>query len=124
MRRSGDDRQPIFPREPGDDAAESRNVSACFLDVVANARAYFHHRLDHLGFDLLAEQHLALFEDLRDMRAQFARGWVNDLEFLFDAQCELIEHLPSFVSAVLCASAVNRVLTRDAELRRGPQSLI
>src|SRR5215216_305680 len=102
MRRRSDDDESILLRQPGDDAAESCDVSACFLDVATNARAHFHHRLDHLGLDLLAQQHLAFFEDLRDMRAQFARLWINDLKFLFDAQCELIEHLPSFPSPLTC----------------------
>ena len=67
-RRRHDD-EPVLSCEPGDDAAESRDVGSCFLDVATNAGADFDHRLDHLGLDLLAQQHLALLQNLRDMRA-------------------------------------------------------
>ena len=98
MRRSSDDHKSVLLRQAGDDAAQTRDVSARFLDVAANAGADFHHRLDHLGLDLLAEQHLAFFEDLGDVRTQLACLWIDDLKLLFDTQCELIEHLLLFLS--------------------------
>jgi hypothetical protein len=39
------------------------------------------HRLDHLGLDLFAKQHLAFFEDLGDVRTQLARLRIDDLKF-------------------------------------------
>src|SRR5690349_24982979 len=95
MRGRGDDCESVLLREPGDDAAQARDVRASFLDVAANTRAHFHHRLDHFRLDLFAEKHLAFFEYLGDVRAQLARLRINYLKFLFDAERELIEHLPS-----------------------------
>src|ERR1044072_6492226 len=96
MRRSRHDDEAVLPSEAGDDAAQTRDVGPRFLNVATNPRADFYHRLDHLGLDLLAEQHLALVENLGDVRTQLARLRINDLKLFFDAQCELIEHLSSF----------------------------
>ena len=80
-------REALLAREPGDDGAQPRDVGARLLNVAADAGADLDLRLDHLGLDLLAEQHLALFEHLRDVRAQLARLRVDDLKLLLDAEC-------------------------------------
>src|ERR1043165_4014844 len=92
MRRSGNDYKPVLSCEAGDDAAQARDVFAGLLDVATNSGPDLDHRLNHFRLDLLAQQHLAFFEDLGDVRTEFARLRIDDLKFLFDAQRELIEH--------------------------------
>src|SRR5215212_5559686 len=98
MRGRRHDHESILLRETGNNTPQPCDVGSCFLDIATNSRPHFHHRLDHLRLDLLAEQHLALFENLGHVRAQLARLRIDDLKLLFDAQCKLIEHLPSFWS--------------------------
>src|SRR5215212_1782255 len=95
MRGRRHDHESILLRETGNNTPQPCDVGSCFLDIATNSRPYFHHRLDHLRLDLLAEQHLALFENLGDVRAQFARLRIDDLKLLLDAQCKFVEHLPS-----------------------------
>jgi hypothetical protein len=64
MRRGRHDRQSGLPCQAGNDAAQTRDVRARFLDVFANPGAHLDHRLNHLGLDLLAENHLPFFEKL------------------------------------------------------------
>src|SRR6185312_12475686 len=93
MGRGRYDSQSGLSSQPRDNAAQPGDVSARLLNVLANARADFNHRLNHLRLDLLAEDHLPLFQEFRDVRAQLTRLWVNYLELLFDAEGELIEHM-------------------------------
>src|SRR5947208_2582000 len=92
MRRSRHDLQPVLLCQSGDDAAQARNVYARFLNVLADARANFDLRLNHFRLDLLAQDHLAFFEKLRDVRPQFATLRIDNLELFFDTQGEFIEH--------------------------------
>src|SRR5262245_50003580 len=62
------------------------------LDILANAGADLDLRLDHFRLDLFAQEHAALVENLRHVRPQLARLRIDDLKFLFDAECKLIEH--------------------------------
>src|SRR6185369_14820975 len=97
------------------------DIGACFLDVATDAGAHFDHRLDHLGLDLFAQQHLAFFEYLGDVRAQLARLRIDDLKFLFDTQCKLIEHWPSFQFGFKC-SLISRSCASRASLFRAARS--
>src|SRR2546425_164749 len=93
MRRGGDNHQISFCRQARDDAAQAGNIRARFLNVLADAGADLNHRLDHLRLDLLAEDHLAFFQEFRDVRTQLARFRINNLEFFFDSQRELVKHM-------------------------------
>jgi hypothetical protein len=46
------------------DTAQVCDIGASLFYVFADSGAYFDHRLDHFGFDLLTEQHPAFFQDL------------------------------------------------------------
>src|SRR5207253_1683047 len=93
MSRGGNNLQSIFFGQRGDDATETADVRAGFLNVLADAGADFDLRLDHFRLDLLAKQHAAFFENLGDVRTQLARLWIDDLKFFFNTECELVEHL-------------------------------
>src|ERR1051325_3352476 len=67
VRRGGDDHQSGLAREPGDDAAQARDVGPRFLYVATDSRPDLDPRLNHLGLDLLAENHLALFQKFGDV---------------------------------------------------------
>ena len=53
---------------------------------LADLGADLDHRLVQLGLDLLAEDELALFEDLRDVRLQLPGRGVDDLVLFLDAE--------------------------------------
>ena len=59
-------------------------------DGIANFGAQLNDRLVHLRLDLLFERDFSAFEDLVDMRTQFARLGIDDREFLFDSQSERV----------------------------------
>src|SRR5216683_61738 len=92
MRRSGYDLKAILLGQRCNNTSQVRYVGPRLLNVLAHAGAYLNHRLDHLGLNLLAENHLAFVKKLRYVRAQLARLRIDDLKLLFDAECELIEH--------------------------------
>ena len=92
MRRGRNDRHSLLLRQAGNYASKCRNVFAGFLNIGTNARSDLDHRLDHLWLYLFAEQKLAFFEDLGNMRFQLARFRVDDLKLLFDPESELVEH--------------------------------
>src|ERR1700747_883714 len=50
----------------------------------------------HLGFDLLAEAGGEVFHHLADMRTQFTRFGIDDLEFFFDTNSEPVIHARPF----------------------------
>src|SRR5215470_12102419 len=64
------------------------------VDGIANLRAQFHNRLMHFGLDLFLEEDFSAFENLVDMRAQFACFGIDDGELFFDAEGKCV---------VLCA---------------------
>src|ERR1043166_6675221 len=55
---------------------------------VANFRSELDYRLVHLRFDLLFEHNFAVFENLMNVRAQFASDRIDNREFLLDADGE------------------------------------
>src|SRR5260370_4586659 len=61
-------------------------MCAGVLDRIANLGAQFHHRLMHLGLDLLLEQDLAALEDFLNVRLQLARLRIDNRELLFDTE--------------------------------------
>src|SRR5258705_11135397 len=58
------------------------------IDGIANLRAQLHHRLVHLGLDLLLENDFSTFENFVNMRTQLARFRIDDGELLFDTQSQ------------------------------------
>src|SRR5438132_539006 len=92
MCRSCGNLQPVLLCEGGYDAAQACDVCASFLNILADSGTNFDLRLDHLGLDLLAEQHPPLIENLRHVRTQLARLRIDDLKLFFDTESELIEH--------------------------------
>src|SRR5438067_8708867 len=65
MRRCSYDLEIILLSQRRDDTAQIRYVCARFLNVLTYTGADLDHRLNHLGLDLLAENHLAFVEKLR-----------------------------------------------------------
>ena len=92
MRRSGCNPKSVLLGQRGNDTPQVRYISPRLLDVFADAGADLDHRLDHLGLDLFAENHLPFVEKLRNVRTQLARLRIDDLKLFFYAECELIEH--------------------------------
>src|SRR6185503_1752261 len=84
--------QPLLAHQTGKDTAQVCDVPSSFFYVFADSGAHFDHRLDHFWFDLLTEQHLAVFENFRDVRTQLAGLRIDNLKLFFDAECELLEH--------------------------------
>ena len=70
MSAGSDDLQALLAHKAGKDAAKICDIGASFFYIFADSRAHFDHRLDHFGFDLLAEQRLAFSENFGDMRPQ------------------------------------------------------
>ena len=71
-----------------------RRVISCarFLNVLTDSRADLDHRLDHLGLDLLAENHLPFFEKFGNVAAQFPSFRVDNLKLFLNSQGELVKH--------------------------------
>jgi hypothetical protein len=84
MRRGGDYCQSGFPCQPGNYAAQTGDVDPRLLDVFADAGADLNHRLNHLGLNLLAENHLPFLEKLGHMRPQLTSLRINNLKFFLD----------------------------------------
>src|SRR6187397_1509745 len=84
--------QPLLAHQTRKNTPQVCDVPSSFFYVFADSGAHFDHRLDHLWFDLLTEQHLAVFENFRDVRTQLAGMRINDLKLFFDTECELLEH--------------------------------
>ena len=72
--------------------AQVCDIGLSFFYVFADSGAHFEYQLDHFGFDLLTEQHLAFFQDFRDMRTQLTGMRINNLKLFFNTECELLEH--------------------------------
>src|ERR1041384_7090906 len=92
MSAGSDNLQSLPAHQTRNDTAQVCDIGSSFFYVFADSGAHFDHRLDHFGFDLLTEQHLALFQDFRDMRTQFAGTRINNLKLFFNTECELLEH--------------------------------
>src|SRR5205823_7556185 len=64
----------------------------------ADLGAEFHHRLMHLGLDVLFQNHFAAGKNLLNVRTQLARLRIDDLEFLFDSKSENMIGYTHFLS--------------------------
>src|SRR5690349_17545668 len=92
MSAGSDNLQSVFAHQTRNDTAQVCDIGSRFFYVVADSGAHFDHRLDHFRFDLLTEQHLALFQNFRDMRTQLAGVRINNLKLFLNTECELLEH--------------------------------
>src|ERR1051325_11821084 len=101
MRSGSDDLQPLLAHQTTNDTAQVCDIRSSFFYVFADSGAHFDHRLDHFGLDLLTEQHLAFFQDFRDMRTQLAATRINNLKLFFNTKCELLEHATGDLHSVL-----------------------
>src|ERR1700731_1283276 len=61
-------------------------MRACVDNRLADFRPEFDDGLMHLGFDLLLERHLPALQNLMNVRAQLPRLWIDNGEFLLDAE--------------------------------------
>src|SRR5690242_1948494 len=93
MSTGSDNLQSLFAHQTRNDTAQVCDIGSSFFYVFADSGAHFDHRLDHFGLDLLTEQHLAFFQDFRDMRTQFVGMRINNLKLFFNTECELLEHV-------------------------------
>src|SRR6185503_134962 len=98
MRAGSDNLQPLLAHQTRNDTTQVCNIGSSFFYIFADPGAHFDHRLDHFRFDLLTEQHLAFFQDFRDMRTQFACMRINNLKLFFNTECELLEHASARLS--------------------------
>src|SRR5882724_5648353 len=73
-------------------AARAMHFNAQLADVLADARAGFDDGLVQFVFHLLCDVRRSRGNQLADVRTQFARRWINDLEFFFDADGEAVSH--------------------------------
>src|SRR5690348_5926544 len=92
MSTGSDNLQSLFAHQTRNDTAQVCDIGSSFFYVFADSGAHFDHRLDHFRFDLLTEQHLAFFQDFRDMRTQLAGVRINNLKLFLNTECELLEH--------------------------------
>ncbi len=88
VRACGGDLQAVLRRQLHQPTTQTRQLTTRFGRRVAHLRADFDNRLMQLGFHLLSQHNLTCFEQLCDIRFQFARVWVNDLIFFFDTDAE------------------------------------
>src|SRR5882724_10760113 len=77
------------------------------IDGIANLCAQFHHRLVHLGLDLLFENDFSAFENFVNVRPQLARFRIDDGELLFDAEGKRV---------ILCAHRGGQISARNSAL--------
>ena len=77
----------------GDELATcAMHFDAQLADVFADARAGFDDGLVQLMLHLLRDVRGSRGDELADVRTQFARRGINDLEFFFDADGEAVSH--------------------------------
>src|SRR4029077_15224500 len=86
MRAHRRDLQSTATGEFGQSAAQLDHMSARAVDRIANLRAQLHHRLVHLGLDLLLENDFSTLENFVNMRTQLARFRIDDGKLLFDTE--------------------------------------
>ena len=88
MRPGRCDLQAIAPGDRGQITAKLDDLLARAGDVRTNFRAEFDDGLVHLRSDSLLQKYFAVGQNLLDVRTQFARLWIDDLEFLLDPECK------------------------------------
>src|ERR1700730_13239290 len=100
MSRRRGDAQTLAFSEGGHRPPKFYYVRARFLNVSADAGSNFNHRLVHLGFYLLAQDHLPFFYHLGYVRAQLTRHRVDNLKLFLDSKSEVRHVISDFRFAI------------------------
>jgi hypothetical protein len=88
MRAGGRDLQAVLRSQFRQLSAKIDNLLPGITRVAANVGIQFHDRLVQLGFDAFLQDHSAIGKELLDVRTQFARLRIDDLEFFLNAESE------------------------------------
>ena len=88
MRAGGSDYQPVLRRNFGQLSAKCSDLPSRVSGIAANLGADFHNRLVQLRFDLLLYNDFTVGENLLNVRTQFARLGIDELQFFLDAESE------------------------------------
>ncbi len=73
-------------------ATRAVHLDAQLAHVLADIRPRLHDGLMHLALHLLDDAGRRRGDELSDVRAQFARGRINDLKLFFDADGKAVSH--------------------------------
>ena len=115
MGPGGGNLQPAMAGHGGKLAPQADDLGPRIVDVAADVGPEFDDRLVHLRLDLLVQCHRAGAENLLNVRTQFARLRIDDLEFLLDPEGEDVisrAHVPQQPPTL--------VTTQAGEQRRFP----
>jgi hypothetical protein len=96
MRAGGGDLQPGALGGGDKFTASAMHFDAQIADVIADARTGLDDGLMHLALDLLENVGGSGGDQLHDVRAQFARFRIDDLEFFLYADGEAVSHEVAF----------------------------
>ena len=88
MRAGGSDFQPVLRSQFRQLSAKIDDLLPGITCVGANLRSKFDDRLVQLRSDPLLQNHLAVSENLLDVRTELARLGIDDLKFFLDAESE------------------------------------
>ncbi len=69
-------------------SAKCSDLPSRVSGIAANPGADFHNRLVHFRFDLFLQDHFTVGENLLDVRTQFARLGIDELQFFLDPESE------------------------------------
>src|SRR5262249_35409842 len=73
-------------------AARPMHLDPQFRDVLTNIRSRLNDRLVHFVLHLIDDRGRSSRHQLHHVRTQFARSWINDLEFFFDSDGKAVSH--------------------------------
>src|SRR5215472_17363927 len=88
MRAGGSDYQPVQRCKLCQLSAKRGDFTSSLPGIAANRGSDFHNRLVHLRFDLLLQNHFTVGENLLDLRPEFARFRIDELQFFLDPESE------------------------------------
>src|SRR5215813_3259347 len=88
MRSGGSDYQPMLRCKFCQLSAKCSDFASRLPGITANRGTDFHNRLVHFRFDLLLQNHFTVGENLLDLRPEFARFRIDELQFFLDPESE------------------------------------
>lgn len=88
MGARGHDAQAVRLRELDDGPPETNQLLPGLADVLAHRGPHLDDRLVELGLELIVEDHLAVLQDVGDVRRQLPAFGVDELIFLLDPDRE------------------------------------
>src|SRR5713101_2898916 len=92
MRPGRRDLQPRTLRRGNQLASRSMHLNAQFANVFADFRSCLHDGLVHFMLHLILNRRRNFVHQLHHVRTQFARRWIDDLEFFFNTDGEAVSH--------------------------------